>query len=83
MSVLLDVLSYNTHYNAFYTNMLANEMFLDTAQQRDSVVSRAKELGISHVLQEVQVQMSQSLLQVYQTQYQNLHYQRIQHLQQV
>ena len=45
MSVLLDVLSYNTHYNAFYTNMLANEMFLDTAQQRDSVVSRAKELG--------------------------------------
>jgi hypothetical protein len=45
MSVLLDVLSYNTHYNAFYTNMLGNEMFLDTAQQRDSVVSRAKELG--------------------------------------
>jgi len=45
MSVLLDVLAYNTHYNAFYTNMLANEMFLDTAQQRDSVVSRAKELG--------------------------------------
>tara|TARA_E500000178_G_C17026679_1_gene758379 strand:+ start:689 stop:2449 length:1761 start_codon:yes stop_codon:yes gene_type:complete len=45
MSTLLDVLAYNTHYNAFYTNMLANEMFLDTAQQRDSVVSRAKELG--------------------------------------
>jgi hypothetical protein len=45
MSVLLDVLSYNTHYNAYYVNMLANEMFLDTAQQRDSVVSRAKELG--------------------------------------
>jgi len=45
MSSLLDVLSYNTHYNAFYINMLANEMFLDTAQQRDSVVSRAKELG--------------------------------------
>ncbi len=45
MSVLLDVLAYNTHYNAFYINMLGNEMFLDTAQQRDSVVSRAKELG--------------------------------------
>ena len=45
MSTLLDVLAYNTHYNAFYTNMLGNEMFLDTAQQRDSVVSRAKELG--------------------------------------
>ena len=45
MATLLDVLSYNTHYNAFYINMLANEMFLDTAQQRDSVVSRSKELG--------------------------------------
>lgn len=45
MAVLLDVLAYNTHYNAYYINMLANEMFLDTAQQRDSVVSRAKELG--------------------------------------
>ena len=45
MSVLLDVLAYNTHYNAYYLNMIANEMFLDTAQQRDSVVSRAKELG--------------------------------------
>jgi len=45
MSVLLDVLAYNTHYNAYYLNMVGNEMFLDTAQQRDSVVSRAKELG--------------------------------------
>jgi len=45
MSNMLDVLAYNTHYNAYYVNMLSNEMFLDTAQQRDSVVSRAKELG--------------------------------------
>lgn len=45
MAVLLDVLAYNTHYNSYYVNMLANEMFLDTAQQRDSVVSKAKELG--------------------------------------
>ena len=45
MATMLDVLAYNTHYNAYYLNMLANEMFLDTAQQRDSVVSRAKELG--------------------------------------
>ena len=45
MAVLLDVLAYNTHYNAYYLNMVGNEMFLDTAQQRDSVVSRAKELG--------------------------------------
>ena len=49
MAVLLDVLAYNTHYNAYYLNMVANEMFLDTAQQRDSVVSRAKELGYTPV----------------------------------
>ena len=45
LAVLLDVLAYNTHYNAFYLNMLANEMFLDTAQQRDSISSFAKLLG--------------------------------------
>lgn len=45
INVLLDVLAYNTHYNSFYANMVANEMFLDTAQLRDSVVSRAKMLG--------------------------------------
>ena len=45
MSVLLDVLSYNTYLNSFYTNMVASEMFLDTAQIRDSVVSHAKELN--------------------------------------
>ena len=49
MAVLLDVLAYNTHYNAYYLNMVANEMFLDTAQQRDSVVSRSKELGYTPV----------------------------------
>jgi hypothetical protein len=45
MSVLLDVLSYNTYLNSFYTNMVASEMFLDTAQLRDSVLSHAKELN--------------------------------------
>lgn len=45
MSVLLDVLSYNTYLNAFYMNMIGNEMFLDSAQLRDSVVSHAKELN--------------------------------------
>tara|TARA_Y100000593_G_scaffold93520_1_gene188660 strand:+ start:15907 stop:17871 length:1965 start_codon:yes stop_codon:yes gene_type:complete len=45
LSVLLDVLAYNTHYNAYYVNMVANEMFLDSAFQRDSVVSIAKHLG--------------------------------------
>ena len=43
--VLLDVLSYNTHYNAYYANMVANEMFLDSATLRDSVVARAKHLS--------------------------------------
>lgn len=45
LSVLLDVLAYNTQYNAFYLNMIANEMFLDTALQRSSVVSHAKLLN--------------------------------------
>lgn len=45
MSILLDLLSYNTYYNAFYLNMVGNEMFLDSAQLRNSVISRAKQLG--------------------------------------
>lgn len=45
MSVLLDILSYNTYHNAFYLNMIGNEMFMDSAQLRDSVVSHAKELN--------------------------------------
>lgn len=45
INILLDILSYNTHYQTFYTNMVANEMFIDSAQLRNSVVSRAKELG--------------------------------------
>jgi hypothetical protein len=45
MSVLLDVLSYNTYQNNFYTNMAISEMFLDTAQLENSVVSHAKELN--------------------------------------
>lgn len=45
MSVLIDLLSYVTYKNAFYSNMIANEMFLDTGLLRDSVVSRAKELN--------------------------------------
>ena len=45
MNVLLDVLAYNTNLNSFYLNMLASEMFLDTAQLRDSVISHAKELN--------------------------------------
>ena len=45
MTVLLDTLAYNTHYNAFMANMAANEMFLDTAVKRNSVTSHAKALG--------------------------------------
>jgi len=45
MSVLLDLLAYNTYLNSFYTNMVASEMFLDTAQLRDSLISHAKELN--------------------------------------
>lgn len=45
ISTVLDVLSYNTYYNAFYLNMVANEMFLDTALKRSSVISHAKVLG--------------------------------------
>jgi len=45
MSVLLDVLTYNTHLNAFYMNMVASEMFLDSAQLRNSVISKSKELN--------------------------------------
>ena len=45
MSVLLDVLAYNTHYLGYNANMLANEMFLDSADLRSSVVSLAKTVG--------------------------------------
>jgi len=45
MNVLLDVLAYNTHYLGYNANMLANEMFLDSADQRTSVVSLAKQVG--------------------------------------
>lgn len=45
MNVLLDIMSYNTFHNMFYLNMVGSEMFLDTAQIRDSVMSHAKELN--------------------------------------
>lgn len=45
LSVLLDILAYNTYQNAFYLNMVSNEMFLDSAKLRDSVISHAKELN--------------------------------------
>ena len=45
MNILLDGLAYNTHYLGFNANMLANEMFLDSASQRANVVSLAKQVG--------------------------------------
>jgi len=45
LSVLLDVLSYVTHYQGIYNNLTANELFLDTAIKRSSLVSHAKSLG--------------------------------------
>jgi hypothetical protein len=45
MSVLLDLLAYNTYYNSFYLNMVTSEAFLSTAQKRNSVVNLAKSLN--------------------------------------
>ena len=45
MNVLLDLLAYNTFYNNYYYNMAISEMFLDSAQERNSLVSHAKELN--------------------------------------
>jgi hypothetical protein len=45
LSVLIDILAYNTHYNATLAHLLANEMFIDSAVKRSSVVSISKSLG--------------------------------------
>ncbi|PHS22123.1 MAG: hypothetical protein COA84_13155 [Robiginitomaculum sp.] len=45
ISVLLDVMAYNTFQSNFYANMAVSEMFLDSAQLKDSIVSHAKELN--------------------------------------
>ncbi len=45
LSNLLDVLAYNTYYTAFNTNMVVNELFIDSATLRDNVVAIAKQLG--------------------------------------
>lgn len=45
LSVLIDILAYNTHYNAYLANMVNNEMFLDSAVKRASMVSISKHLG--------------------------------------
>lgn len=45
LSILLDVLSYNTYYNALYLNMISSEAFLSTAQKRNSVIQHARTLN--------------------------------------
>jgi hypothetical protein len=45
LSVIIDVLAYNTYTNAFIGNMLSNEVFLDSATLRENVVSAAREIG--------------------------------------
>ena len=45
MSVLIDLLAYSSHIGAINTNIAASELFLDSAQMRKNVVSRAKDLG--------------------------------------
>ena len=45
LSNLIDVLAYNTYYTAFNTNMVINELFIDSATLRDNVVAIAKQLG--------------------------------------
>jgi hypothetical protein len=49
LSILLDLLSYNTHYNAYLASMVINDMFLDSAVKRSSAVSIAKHLGYTPV----------------------------------
>ena len=46
MSVMVDLLAYNTHYMGYYANMLGNEMILDSSSLRDSAVSHAKHLNV-------------------------------------
>ena len=45
LSMIIDILAYNTQYQAFYNNMVINEMFLDTAVASESINSIAKSLG--------------------------------------
>jgi hypothetical protein len=49
LSILMDLLSYNTHYNAYLASMVINDMFLDSAVKRSSAVSIAKHLGYTPI----------------------------------
>ena len=45
LATLINLLAYNTYYNAYYTNMVANELFIDSAQVRNSLLSHSKSLN--------------------------------------
>ena len=45
IQTLIDLLSYNTYYYAFYSNMMSSEVFLDSAQSINSIISLVKPLG--------------------------------------
>ena len=47
LNVLIDALTYNTMYYGFYSNMIANELYLDTAQRMESLISITKPLGFT------------------------------------
>lgn len=49
LAVLINLLAYNTYYNGFYMNMLANELFIDSAQVRNSLLSHSKSLNYTPV----------------------------------
>jgi hypothetical protein len=49
LSILINLLAYNTYYNAYYTNMIANELFIDSAQIRNSLLSLSKSLNYTPV----------------------------------
>lgn len=49
LSIILDTLSYNSHLNAFWLNMIGNEAFLNTAVKRNNVVSAARDLGYTPI----------------------------------
>ena len=53
MSVLMDLLAYNTHYLAFHANMGANEMFLDSSLTRASAVSHGKGSWIHSIIYDI------------------------------
>ena len=45
LSTLIDILAYNTYLNSFNANMIANEVFIDSATLRENVVSLARNIG--------------------------------------